>query len=150
MYSKEQASKIRQKFWTSFGQYMKPVPGASGEKINWLNYKTGVRNIFFRLDADEKKAIVAIEIRHSDAAERAHYYQQFLALKKLLENSSNQEWQWQTVVDDENGHSISRISQTLDAVNILNEANWPTIISFLKPRIMWLDAFWEIVKDGFQ
>jgi hypothetical protein len=32
-------------------------------------------------------------------------------------------------------------------VNIFHEADWPAIISFLKPRIMALDEFWEIAKN---
>ncbi len=149
MYTKEQVSKLRQKFWTTFGQYMKPVPGAAGEKVNWLNYKTGIRNIVFRMDADQQKAIVAIELRHTTDAERMQYYNQFAALKKLLENATGYEWHWQASVTDENGQTISRISQELHQVNVMKETDWPAIIAFLKPRIIALDTFWEMVKDGF-
>lgn len=45
MYSKAEKSKIRKDFWTAFGQYMKPVPSAEGTKVNWPNYKTGVKQI---------------------------------------------------------------------------------------------------------
>ena len=65
MYTTELASKQRKKFWTIFGQYMKPVPGAGGEAVNWLNYKTGVRSVFFRMDADKQNAHVGIEIQHA-------------------------------------------------------------------------------------
>ena len=149
MYTKEQVSKLRQKFWTTFGQYMKPVPGATGEKVNWLNYKTGIRNIVFRMDADQQKAITAIELRHETEADRMCYFKQFTALKKLLENTTGYQWYWQASTTDENGQTISRISQELHHINILNETDWPAIIAFLKPRIIALDAFWEIVKDGF-
>jgi Domain of unknown function (DUF4268) len=149
MYTKEQVSKIRQKFWTTFGQYMKPVPRAAGEKVNWLNYKTGIRHVVFRMDADQQKAIVAIELRHETEAERMHYYHHFAALKKILENTTGNQWHWQASTTDENRQTISRISQELHQVNVLNETNWPAIIAFLKPRIIALDAFWEMVKDGF-
>jgi hypothetical protein len=29
----------------------------------------------------------------------------------------------------------------------MNEADWPVIISFLKPRIIGLDEFWGIAKE---
>jgi hypothetical protein len=149
MYSKEQASKLKTKFWTNFGQYIKPVPGASGLPVNWINYKTGIRHIHFKMDADNTKAIIAIEISHPQEEQRLYYYSQFLLLKKLLTTTTEFNWDWNETL--QTGHrTISSISQQLDGVNILNQADWPAIISFLKPRIMALDAFWEMVKDGFE
>lgn len=149
MYSKEQISKLKTQFWTSFGQYMKPVPGASGLPVNWINYKTGIRHIYFKMEADTTKAVIAIEISHPQESARLHYYHQFLSLKKLLVSATAFNWQWNETVKGD--HKItSSISQQLDAVNILDQADWPAIISFLKPRIMALDAFWEQVKDGFE
>lgn len=150
MYTIKQISKQRKKFWTIFGQYMKPVPGATGEAVNWLNYKTGIRNIFFRLDADKQNAGVGIEIRHVTETGRLHYYNHFVALKKLMEHSTGYEWYWHAAVTDENGQTISRICQVLNKVSVLNEADWPAIINFLKPRIIALDSFWQTVKDGFE
>lgn len=149
MYTTEQVSKQRKKFWTTFGQYMKPVPGTGAKVVNWLNYKTGIRNIFFRMDADQQSAHVRIEILHSMEADRMHYYNHFVALKKLLEKTSGTRWQWQAEVKDENGQPISRISQSLESVNVLQESDWPAIITFLKEHITSLDVFWETVKDGF-
>lgn len=150
MYSKEAASKLRQQFWTKFGQYMKPVPGTGGEAVNWLNYKTGNRHIMFRMDANKQQAFIAIEIRHTQHSERMNYYEQFISLKTLLENETGFNWHWQAEAVDDNGQGVSRISQTLEPVNVLNEKDWPGIIAFLKPRIVSLDAFWYLVKDGFE
>lgn len=150
MYSKEQSSKLRQQFWTRFGQYMKPVPGAGEEQVNWLNYKTGKRNIFFHMDVDKLHATIAIEIKHKDAAERENIYNQFLSLKALLENETGFEWQWEKDAVINGVQNISRIYQTLDSINMMNEKDWPAIIAFLKPRIVALDRFWELVKDGFE
>ncbi|MCW3116154.1 MAG: hypothetical protein JWM28_236, partial [Chitinophagaceae bacterium] len=68
MYSKQDASAVRKNFWTRFGQYMNPLPGADGQPVNWLNYKTGIKYLYFRMDAGHKQAAIAIEIRHPDAA----------------------------------------------------------------------------------
>ena len=149
MYSKEQSSKLKTQFWTSFGQYMKPVPGASGLPVNWINYKTGIRNIHFKMDVDNARAFIAIEISHSKEEERLQYFNQFLSLKKILASTGTFNWQCnETVVTDH--QTISSISQQLDSVNILNQSDWSAIISFLKPRIIALDAFWDMVKDGFE
>ncbi len=149
MYSKEQTSKLKTQFWTNFGQYMKPVPGASGEPVNWINYKTGIRHIHFKMDADNIKAFIAIEISHPKEDERLHYYNQFVSLKKLLTTTTTFQWQWNETLQT-NHKIISSISLQLDNVNVLNQGDWPTIISFLKPRIIAMDAFWELVKDGFE
>jgi hypothetical protein len=149
MYSKEQSSKLKTQFWTNFGQYMKPVPGASGLPVNWINYKTGIRHIHFKMDADNKKAVIAIEISHPQEEQRINYYNQFLSLKKVLATTTGFDWQWNETLQSDH-RTISSISQHLDGVNILNQADWPSIISFLKPRIIALDAFWDMAKEGFE
>ena len=148
MYSKEQASKLKTQFWTNFGQYLKPVPSASGLPVNWINYKTGIRHIHFKMDADNTKAVIAIEISHPQDAKRLHYHNQFLSLKKLLASTTEFNWQWNETLQTDH-KTISSISQQLDGVNILDQSDWPAIISFLKPRIIALDAFWDLVKNGF-
>lgn len=149
MYSKELSSKLKTQFWTNFGQYMKPVPGASGLPVNWINYKTGIRNIHFKMDAGNTIAFIAIEISHPQEEQRSHYYDQFLSLKNLLTSTTTFNWQWNEIIETDH-KTISSISLQLNDVNILNQADWPAIISFLKPRIMALDAFWAMVKDGFE
>ncbi len=149
MYTRQEASQIRKKFWTSFGQYMRPIACANGDTINWLNYKTGIRHLYFRMDADKEAASIAIELRHSDEDQRNHMFAQLLQLKTILEETIGEQWSWQQEVKDEDGNIISRIYKTLPGVNIFNEADWSAIISFLKPRIIALDNFWEMVKDGF-
>jgi hypothetical protein len=149
MYSQEQSSKIKAQFWTSFGQYMKPVPGAAGLPINWINYKTGIRNVHFKLDVDNIRALIAIEISHPQHEERLNYYNQFLSLKRLLDSTTSFKWQWNEIFKTQH-KTISSISLQLDGVNIINQADWPAIISFLKPRLIALDAFWDLVKYGFE
>ncbi|GAB2809597.1 hypothetical protein GCM10027043_06060 [Ferruginibacter profundus] len=147
MYSKTETAQLTTQFWTSLGQYLKPVPSASGGPVNWINYKTGVRYIHFKMEVDTNRAVIAIEISHPHPAERLQCYHQFVALKKILAPAFN--WQWNETVHT--GHkTISSISLQLDHVNILHPADWPAIISFLKPRIIALDAFWDMVKDGFE
>jgi hypothetical protein len=67
MYSKDQASQLKQQFWTTFGQYITPHPSAEGIKINWVNYKTGIKHLYFRMQAENRSASIAIEIAHPDA-----------------------------------------------------------------------------------
>ena len=148
MYTLQEASLIKKKFWTSFGQYMRPITRAGGDTINWLNYKTGVRHIYFRMDADMNYASIAIELTHPDSLMRELHYEQLRQVKKILEKSMGEEWNWK-LHQEQDGNILSRVSKMLPDVNILKENDWPPIISFFKPRIIALDKFWLMVKDGF-
>lgn len=150
MYSKQQASQLRQEFWTTFGQYMAPVLSAEGEKINWINYKTGERDISFKMQADNKKASIAIELTHKDAGIQQLYFEQFTELKKILEAALQEVWNWQLHSHDENGKLISKIYTEMDNISIFKKEDWPSLISFFKPRIIALDDFWSNVKYSFE
>jgi hypothetical protein len=150
MYSKREATQLRQEFWTAFGQYMAPVLSAEGEKINWTNYKTGEKNIYFRLHADNKTASVAIEIAHKDEALQALYFEQFRELKTLLQNTLQEEWIWLLHTTSDSGRLISRIYKTINPVSVFNKSDWPQLISFFKQRIIALDEFWNTAKHIFE
>lgn len=150
MYSKEEISKTKTAFWTLFGQYMKPVPSSWKEKVNWLNYNTGIKDIYFRMDADTKTASIGIELRHADGEMRHLLFAHFTQLKKILETAIGETWQWQQDKENEHGQLVSFIGIQLSGVNVMQKQNWSKIISFLKPRIISLDDFWGNVKDGVE
>jgi hypothetical protein len=147
MYSKQEASLIRKDFWTSLGLYMRPLRGAAGEPVNWLNYKTGIKHIYFRMDANNKMASIAIELSHPDNELRQHYFEQLQLLRSILIQETGEDWEWEPNSYDEDGKLFSRIGTHMPGINIFNKADWPAIISFLKPRMVALDAFWYQVKD---
>jgi hypothetical protein len=150
MYSRQEASQLRQEFWTAFGQYMQPVLSAEGMKVNWINYKTGEKGILFRMQAESREAMISIDITHSDEGIRQIYYEQFMELKKPLQASLGEEWQWSPEAFDTYGKPLSRISRTLDGVSIFRREDWPALISFFKPRILALDEFWNSAKYAFE
>ena len=150
MYSKQEASQLRREFWTTFGQYMRPVLSAEGQKINWINYKTGEKPIFFRMRADNKQALIAIEITHRDDGLRQLYYDQLLQYRNLLHQVLQEEWCWETHYVGEDGKPVSRIYKEKAGVTIFQKSDWPQLISFLKPRIIALDEFWSSVKYAFE
>lgn len=150
MFSREEAARLRQQFWISFGQYMKPIPGAEGLPVNWVNYKTGVKHIFFRMDAEKKHASIAIEVAHPDEGVRALLFEQFEEFRRLLENTLNEEWDWQRHASNAFDKQVARIELVLPNVSVYNQQQWPDIIAFLKPRIIALDEFWVDVKPVFE
>ncbi len=150
MYSKSELVKVRRDFWTAFGQYMKPVPSAEGYRVNWQNYKTGLKDVFFRLNAERTFASVGIEITHKDLDIQELFFQQFQEFKRILEVELGENWDWKLHKPDADGRVVSIIEKTLPKVNIMELDDWPAIISFLKPRIIALDAFWCNMKPAFE
>lgn len=98
-----------------------PLVSAEGENISWINYKAGEKNIFFRMEADNKKATVAIELTHNDEDIQQFYYEKFLQLKKILEKTAEEEWTWQLHTTNEYGKTVSRIFTELPDVSIFKK-----------------------------
>lgn len=149
MYSKDQASAIKQAFWTAFGQYMALQPAADGGKVSWINYKTGIKHLYFRMQADQRAGSIAIEIAHPDPGIQELMFEQFRSYDKVLQGYLSEEWDWVLHTQDDYGKTISRISKTISNVNIFRQEDWPALISFFKPRIMALDEFWSDARYGF-
>jgi hypothetical protein len=150
MYSTQEASRLTQEFWTVFGKYMMPVLSSEGEKINWVNYKTGVKDVFFRMKTTNDTASINIEITCKDNIIQQLYFEQFQKLKYIFQERVGEEWTWQLFVEDENGKTISKIFNEKNGVHILNKEDWPELISFFKPRLIALDDFWSDVKYSWQ
>jgi hypothetical protein len=150
MYNKQASALLKQEFWTSFGRYLAPVPSSEGSKINWVNYKTGVKDIYFKMEADNSSASISILLTHTDIARQSLFFNLFKQWRPVLQGALKEEWQWAQQVPGENGKIVSKIYISLPGVSIYKKEDWPLIISFLKPRIIALDAFWNEVKFGFE
>ena len=150
MYTNAEASAIRQKFWTSFGMYMSPVPSATLEKVNWVNYKTGIKGISFKMDADKKSAFVAIEIFLKDTMLQHQYFEIFNSFANRLKEIAGNNFQFDRNCFVDQKGNISKIGVVLKNINIFKQDDWPTIIAFLKQHIIGLDAFWAEYKPAFE
>ena len=151
MYTKEEVSRQKQAFWTTFGRYMQPVLSAEGTVVGWLNYKTGIPGVQFKMEADHKHVSIAIVLSHKDDVLRTAHYEKLVELKAILEGELGGEvWQWQQHASDEWGKTVSSVRKELTGVNIHRKEDWPAMISFLKNRLIALDAFWSMARYGFE
>lgn len=150
MFTREAASRIKQEFWTTFGRYMSPILSAEGMKINWVNYHTGLKDVYFRMDAGQKSAAIYISMEQDDLNIQELYFEQFLELKDLLHDVLQEEWDWQQHVPGADGKIISRIYKQFSGVSVFYKDHWADVISFFKPRIIALDSFWENARYGFE
>jgi len=128
---------------------MSPIPNADGEKVTWVNYKTGIRYLFFRMEATNKIAQIGIEIANPDEGIRALIFEQFKEFKAVLEDELEEEWIWDELSYDENGKATARIYTEIKGISVFKREDWPELISFFKPRIIALDSFWSSAQYGF-
>lgn len=128
---------------------MAPIPSAEGMPTNWVNYKTGVKGVQFKLHADSRHARIAIELTQPDAGVRELFFEQFAELKTLLHNTLGEAWRWEPHAATEHGQPLSRIYQELVPVNLFDRNDWPALISFFKPRLLALDEFWSDAQYTF-
>jgi hypothetical protein len=150
MYTKAEASAVKQKFWTSFGKYMQPVPSATGEKVNWINYKTGIKGIYFKMDAGKDFAHISIEIFLPNKELENLYYKTFRNFTKQFEKVVGAGWKVENDFITKDNKAISIIYTELHNVNIFKESDWPSIIAFLKKNMIALDSFWDMCKPAFE
>ena len=134
----------------AFGQYMAPVLSANGEKINWINYKTGIKGIQFKMNAEGKKAEISIEINHRDLVYQELIFEKFAELKNLLQDALEEKWTWVLHSATDHGKTISKIYTEREGVDVMRKEEWPALISFFKPRMIALDKFWSVGKFAFE
>ncbi len=150
MYSRSETAQLRHEFWITFGKYIGLHPGSEGIRINWVNYHTGHKHLYFRMDAGKSSASISIQITHADPLQREMYWERFMSFRTMIHSGLEEEWIWEEAPQDEHGKVIAKIGLELKGVNVFDRNTWPEIISFLKPRMIALDAVWNEVKDGFE
>ena len=149
MYTKDQASAIKQAFWTAYGQYMALHLSAEGQKINWINYKTGIKHLHFKLQVDNRVATMTIEMSHPDAGIQELMFEQFEEFRNLMKGYLNEEWEWELHSLNEHYKTVSRIYTSIPQVSIFKQEDWPALISFFKSRMIALDEFWSDAQYSF-
>ncbi len=149
MWSKEEAKNRRVRFFTNFGIYMKKHAGDYGEKIRWVNYRTGVNAVRFKIGAHKKTSTVSIDIVNNDEGVREVFFEQFEEFKTLLSNSLT-ELNWVKNYRIDSGVYITRIYTELEGPSINNESDWGKIYRFYEKNLLALHEFWEISQDVFK
>ena len=100
MYSKAEAKKLREDFWTSFG---KSFP------YKWTLYDTKIKDFSFKFLFDTKKARVLLAIEDSNVDTRAFYYNKLLSLQAILTNDYLPKVVYDSHLVLDNGKEISGV-----------------------------------------
>ncbi len=149
MYSKEEKKRLNQEFWTAFGSFMKPCESAFHKKVNWSNYKTGVRQIYARFVVEHKCYEFKIEIQDRDDMIRSLFYEQFEELKSVLQSEFDTALNWKASHENEFYEVSAKIFISTEEYNYHNKAHWGELFSLMRSHITAFDRFWLDWKDTF-
>jgi hypothetical protein len=150
MYSKEEVKQLKTDFWTSFGKYMKKHNSTYINKVNWVNYNTKVKDVYFRLAINKKRADFAIELQHKDTGIRKLFFEQFTELKTLINDSFETELLWEEETFNEFGFEISKISCYIEKISIYNKDTWKEIFTFFDKNLISVHEFWLDFNEIFK
>jgi len=103
---------------------MAPVLSAEGKKTQWLNYATGVKNLFFRMKAIGGVASISIELVDRDITQQQFYFHQLERQKSFLHHILEEEWIW-TGSQKAGTGSTANVSKTMTGVSIDRREDWP-------------------------
>lgn len=143
MFSKEELRNRKVLFWNEFRAIMTLERSKSGRKVNWINYNSGIKFLFIRLEATSKNAIFSIDIQPKDDGVREIIYEQFTELKKVLEIEFNEPGNWREHFVLPNQQEISRIYWELDNVNMFKREDKQKIFDFFKLNLLAFDRFYS-------
>lgn len=151
MFSKAEARAWNERFYTAFGVYMRKHMPMADIGLKWLNYQTGVKDIYFRVEADKKAGRVSIDMQHSDEGMRALFFEQFQEFRKLLEGEYLQtEMIWDDAYELPGGRLIARIYIEKEELNMFDQDDWRDFFEFFETYLTRLDAFWADFKPVFE
>lgn len=150
MFKRGELREWNKRFYTTFGVYMRKHTPQSDYKLKWLNYKTGIKSIFFKVEATKRTGIVAIDITHSDEGMRELFFEQFVEFRKAFESYVTGEWIWDKEYELDNGQTICRIYIQKEGINVFKEDDWGDFFYFFEKHLVELDNFWTDFKEGFR
>lgn len=138
MFSKEEAKKIRQQFWTNFGEEY---------PRKWLLYNTKIKEVSLKFTFTTKIAQVSIDIDSSDELIREYYYEKIWSLEKILKTEYIPEIILDPNYEIDFGKFISRAYIQLDGVCIHNKKTWENTAEFLYDNMTQLELFFYEYED---
>jgi hypothetical protein len=109
-----------------------------------------VKDIFVRLEADNKGARFFIDFQHKDAEVRALVWEQLGELKMLLHSELGEDLIWHDSFYKEDGSEISRVELRLDRGSLYEKTTWPELLGFFKSSLVRFDSFWANCFDIFK
>lgn len=147
MYSKDELKQLKTDFWNSFKTSMQKTRSASGRRINWISYPSEVKDIYIRLDTDQKGARLCFDIQGKDEGVRAIIWEQLMELKVVMEQEMGPDGVWLEQLSSPYVPEFNRIMWERTDLNFYKQEDHEEIQRFLKDRLIHFDAFYQEFKD---
>lgn len=147
MFSKEEQKTLNAAFWTRFKEQAGVNKGASGKRVNWVNYPTHLKQLYVRLHADTEIARFSIDVQAKNEGVRLIIWEQMTELKKVMEEEMNSTGLWQETAQNSAGQAISRISWTLEGVNMYKKEDQNKIFDFFIELLLGFDKFYTTYDE---
>jgi hypothetical protein len=147
MFSKEEFKIYKTSFWEEFKQHMSKHRSASGRKMNWLQYRTDLKDIYLRLETNKNNVRVCFDIQFKDSEIRSIVWEQMGELKKVLTNEMGEEGNWVEHFHNETINDFCRIYWEKSKMNYLKSTDKSAIFSFFEDKLICFDRFYDVYKE---
>jgi Domain of unknown function (DUF4268) len=139
MFSKSESTQLRKLFWTSFG---KSFPR------KWVLYNTKIKDFSFKFVANQKQAMVCLDIESYDNLKNQLLFEQLIELKNIL----TEDYLPEVIFDEnyllENGKVIYRIYvKHQQKFNIHNKNTWQPAYLFFNETMHQFELFYNDFED---
>jgi len=138
MYTKEEAKRVRQQFWTMFGKRY---------HRKWTLYDTKIKDVVLKFSFEDTRAIVSLDLTHDDDFFRAYYWEKLESLQSLMRAEVHEELLFDKEYLLESGKTISRVYVYMANVKIQKQTDWPIVYQFFYEHMDVLEQFFREYKD---
>ena len=138
MFSKNEAKRLRQEFWTSFG---KSFPK------DWILYNTNVKGLSFKFHFDVKSAYVAFCIDMHPIKQKA-YWNTLLSHKTLLQTDFLPQEKFEECFKVSENKVLSAVYVSIDSeVSIHDKSSWQDAMVFLNETMQKFEEFYTLYRN---
>ncbi len=150
MFTKDEEKAIKGAFWGTLTQKIQKYRSVSGRRVNWFKYRTGLNEIFVRVEVDQYGCKVCIDLQFKNDGIRELFYEQFLETKTVFENTMISPVKWHPNYEHGYGTVVSRVSVENDTTNLYRQEDWPEMHEFIITHLRRVDEYWDDFGELFK
>jgi len=150
MITKEEKARLKAQFIQNLENETSLHRNAHRKNMNWLQYRTGLKDIYLRLEIFEDQVTLCFDFQHRNDGIRNLMFEQLTEMRAMLNGMSPGEWDWEGEVPHPvTGLKITRISRTPQNLSLYEEKDHSAIVKELTAYYRAFDKFWFEAKDVF-
>lgn len=119
---------------------------ASGRQVNWLSYRTEVKDVYLRMVVDHSVKL-CFDIQPKDDGIRAILWEQMTEMKNVMESEMGVASFWEEDDHVSGKQVVSRICWEKQGLSFYQDENWEGIQVFLEEKLLAFDRFYQEYKD---